>query len=420
MKKITTLIIAFALLINNTEAQQIKRATLSSMGGVKVSAPFRISYTAGSCPGCNTLTKTGTGSIRQGFQQPPNISNNSTSCPSMVANFNILPNITPFCGTKFDFEFTGIAATGATIEWDFGEGATPRRSTLLNPTGVGYATVGTKIVAFTVRKGLCSESKAKMVTISAAQIGFAITPLAIVNANCRGDKTGGIKLSITGGNGSRTFRWSNGATTQDIINVAAGRYSVTATDGNGCISIVDTVVGQPAAALSFRDSIKGEDCYGYLDGFIDLTVSGGTKPYKFLWETGATSSKISDLAAKRYTVTISDSNSCKIDTAFIVGVRCVNQDSSRKKTGFVYEVITPNGDGKNDKWVVTKILDFPNNELIIYNRWGQAVYVAKSYKNTWDGTTDGGKELPVGAYFYLIKLNNDKNEVWSGSVTVIR
>jgi gliding motility-associated-like protein len=420
MKKITTLIIAFAVLINNIGAQQIKRAALSSMGGVKVSAPFRISYTAGSCPGCNTLTKTGTGSIRQGFQQPPEISNNPSNCPPMVANFNILPNVTPFCGTKFDFEFSGTATTGATVEWDFGEGATPRRSTLLNPSGIGYATTGTKIIAFTVRKGLCSESKAKSVTITAGQIGFAVTPLAVVTAKCSGDKTGGIKLLVAGGNGTKTFRWSNGATTQDIANVAAGRYSVTATDGNGCVSIVDTVIGQPVGALSFRDSIKKEDCYGYLDGFIQLTLSGGTKPYKILWETGSTSTKISDLAAKRYTVTISDSNSCKIDTAFVVGVRCINQDSSRKNTGFVYDVITPNGDGKNDKWVVTKIFDFPNNELIIYNRWGQAVYAAKGYKNTWDGTTDAGKELPAGAYFYLIKLNNDKNETWSGSVTVIR
>jgi gliding motility-associated-like protein len=420
MKTITLLIIAFAALINNTKAQQIKRSTLSSMGGTKVAAPYRISYTGGSCPGCNTLTKTGTGSIRQGFQQPPNLSNNSTNCPTLKATFNILPNVTPFCGTKYDFEFSGIAATGSTVEWDFGDGATPRRSTQLNPTGIGYATVGSKVVSCTVRKGLCSDAKTKSIVITPTQIGFGISPLVITNTKCRGDQTGGIKLAITGGNGSKTFRWSNGATTQDITSVVAGRYSVTATDGNGCISIVDTVVGQPAAGLSFRDSIKKEDCYGYADGTIELTVSGGTKPYKFLWENGSTSPKISDLTSKRYGVTISDSNSCKIDTAFVVTVRCIGQDSSRRNTGFVYDVISPNGDGKNDKWVVTKIFDYPNNELIIYNRWGQAVYAAKGYRNTWDGTTDDGKELPVGAYYYLIKLNNDKQEVWSGSVTIIR
>ena len=167
------------------------------------------------------------------------------------------------------------------------------------------------------------------------------------------------------------------------------------------------------------DSIKKEDCIGYNDGSITLTVSGGTRPYKFLWDNGATSASISGLAAQKYNVTISDSNSCKIDTALTVTLRCDFRDST-KRTGFVYDVITPNGDGKNDKWIVTNIDNYPNNELIIYNRWGQPVYAVKPYRNTWEGTTDDGKDLPSAAYYYLIKLNDDKQQIWAGSITVIR
>jgi gliding motility-associated-like protein len=418
MKKIIYLLIAFAVCINTIEAQQIKRSTLSSAGSTKVAAPIRISYTAGSCPGCNTLTKAGTGSIRQGFQQPPEIDNNPANCPPLVATFNIVPIVTANCGTKFDFEFTGIAATGSTVEWDFGDGATPRRSNQLNPVGVSYATTGNKAIALTIRKGACSDAKARLVTISAGQVGLGVAISTIISTKCVGDKTGSIKLSLTGGTGTKTFRWSNGATSQDLTNVASGRYSVTATDGNGCLVVIDTAINQPNSALTFRDSIRKEECFGYENGFIALTLSGGTKPYAIKWSNGETTAKISDLAAKRYTVTISDSNNCKIDTAFTVGVRCT-QDSSRR-TGFVYDVITPNGDGLNDKWVINKIDEYPNNQLIIYNRWGQVVYTVKPYRNTWDGTTNTGKELPVGAYYYLIKLNNDKQEVWSGSVTIIR
>lgn len=410
----------FAAFINRVEGQQIKRATLSSAGSTKVAAPFRISYTAGSCPGCNTLTKAGTGSIRQGFQQPPNTENNPSGCPPLTAVFNILPIVTPLCGTKYDFEFNGATVAGATYEWDFGDGAFPRRSTQLNPMGIAYGTVGTKIVFLTVRKGACSDVKAKTVTITPTQIGFAVNPSAIVDVKCRGNLTGSIKLAITGGAGTKTFRWSNGATTQDLTNVAAGRYTVTATDGNGCLSSIDTIINQPAAALSFRDSIKKEDCFGYNDGAIILTVSGGTRPYKFLWDNGSTSSTISGLTAKKYSVTISDSNNCKIDTVFTVSVRCNLDSNKRKGTGFTYDVITPNGDGKNDKWIINNINDFPNNELIIYNRWGQPVYTVKPYRNDWAGTTDDGKDLPAAAYYYLIKLNNDKQEIWAGSVTVIR
>ena len=419
MKKIIILCITIAALINRVEAQQIKRATLSGAGSTKIAAPYRISYTAGSCPGCNTLTKAGTGSIRQGFQQPPNTENNPSGCPPLTAFFNILPIVTPLCGTKYDFEFNGATVAGATYEWDFGDGAYPRRSTQLNPMGVAFATIGTKTVSLTVRKGVCSDVKAKTVTITPSQIGFAINASSIVDVKCRGGLTGGIKVALTGGASTKTFRWSTGATTQDLSNVAAGRYMVTATDGNGCLSSIDTVVNQPAAALSFRDSIKKEDCIGYNDGSITLTVSGGTRPYKFLWDNGATSASISGLAAQKYNVTISDSNSCKIDTALTVTLRCDFRDST-KRTGFVYDVITPNGDGKNDKWIVTNIDNYPNNELIIYNRWGQPVYAVKPYRNTWEGTTDDGKDLPSAAYYYLIKLNDDKQQIWAGSITVIR
>ena len=419
MKKIIILFIAIAAFINRVEAQQIKRATLSSAGSTKVAAPFRISYTAGSCPGCNTLTKAGTGSIRQGFQQPPNTENNPSGCPPLTAVFNIVPIVSPLCGTKYDFEFNGATVAGATYEWDFGDGAYPRRSTQLNPMGIAYATAGAKIIGLTVRKGGCSDTKAKVLNISSVQMGFAINPSSIVDVKCRGSLTGGIKLAITGGVGTKTFRWSNGATTQDLANVAAGRYTVTATDGNGCLSSVDTVVNQPAAALSFRDSIKKEECIGYNDGTITLTVSGGTRPYKFLWDNGATSASIGGLSARKYNVTISDSNNCKIDTALTVTLRCDIRDST-KRTGFVYNVITPNSDGKNDKWIVTNIDNYPNNELIIYNRWGQPVYTVKPYRNNWDGTTDEGKDLPSAAYYYLIKLNDDKQQIWAGSITVIR
>lgn len=405
-------------LLHQTEAQQIKRATLSSIGSAKVATPFRISYTAGSCPGCNTLTKAGTGSIRQGFQQPPDTENNPSGCPPLSAIFNILPIVTPLCGTKFDFEFNGATVAGATIEWDFGDGAFPRRSTQLNPMGIAYGTIGTKIVTLTIRRGICSSTKAKTVAISTQQIGFGVSPLSIANAKCRGDLTGSIKLAVTGGNGTKTYRWSNGATTQDLTNVAAGRYAVTATDVNGCISSFDTVITQPSATLSFRDSITKEDCIGYKDGAIALTVSGGTKPYKFAWANGETTSKIGGLSAMRYGVTISDSNNCKVDTAFIVTTRC--KFDSTRKTGFVYDVITPNGDGKNDKWIIPTIDQYPNNELVIYNRWGQPVYTVKPYKNAWDGTTDAGNELPSAAYYYVIKLNNDKQEVWAGSITIVR
>jgi gliding motility-associated-like protein len=85
-------------------------------------------------------------------------------------------------------------------------------------------------------------------------------------------------------------------------------------------------------------------------------------------------------------------------------------------------VITPNNDGFNDFWVIECIEYFPDNEVQVYNRWGQIIYQAYGYDNNWNGTWDKTKgDLPDGSYVYIIKLNKvgeEKNI--TGSLTVTR
>jgi gliding motility-associated-like protein len=69
---------------------------------------------------------------------------------------------------------------------------------------------------------------------------------------------------------------------------------------------------------------------------------------------------------------------------------------------------SPNGDNINDTWVIENIEHFPNNKIIVFNRWGNKVLETNNYQNDWDGkSTKGGgsKRLPVGPYLYIIELN---------------
>jgi gliding motility-associated-like protein/uncharacterized repeat protein (TIGR01451 family) len=91
---------------------------------------------------------------------------------------------------------------------------------------------------------------------------------------------------------------------------------------------------------------------------------------------------------------------------------------------FIPEGFSPNGDMINDLFVIRGILNFPNNKIIIFNRWGNKVYGAEPYDNKWDGTTTegltlGGSELPVGTYFYLLDLG-DGSKVLKGSIYLNR
>lgn len=81
-------------------------------------------------------------------------------------------------------------------------------------------------------------------------------------------------------------------------------------------------------------------------------------------------------------------------------------------------VLTPNGDGKNDRWVVWNINTFPDNEVRVLDRSGRVVFMQKNYMNDWEGTYNGNP-LPEGAYLYIIKLGPGI-PVAQGVLTIIR
>ena len=414
MKKILIKIIILLLAFQNANAQQLKRWTLSSQGKQKVSAPFRISWTVGGCPGCGTLqSPDGKLFLRQGFQQPPALFDNPANC-SVTAAFNITPTASQTCGIRYDFEYNGSQVQGVIYTWDFGDGASPRTSNQANPVSISYSTSGLKIVSLTVKQGACSESISKSVTINPNQVGFSGN-LGIANVKCFGDKSGSVSVTTTGGSGVKTYRWSNGNTASTISGLAVGRYQVTVMDANGCSINFDTAVTQPLSKMAFQVAIINESCKNYNDGMISLEASGGTAPYRY--ERSADSLKVGlvSLSAGIYPVTIKDAQGCKIDTSFEIKLRC-----KEPKNDKIFDTFSPNGDNVNETWVVKDIEKYPKNETILFNRWGQIVYNKAPYSNEWNGVTNDGKDLPAAAYYYVIRLNDDKGTVWTGSITLVR
>ncbi len=86
---------------------------------------------------------------------------------------------------------------------------------------------------------------------------------------------------------------------------------------------------------------------------------------------------------------------------------------------------TPDGDGINEVWVIEGIEKYPDNQLTIYNRWGNLVFSADSYLNTWGGTSNsnlnvGGEQLPTGTYYYVIDTKDAAAGVLKGYVYIQR
>ncbi|NCD72059.1 T9SS type B sorting domain-containing protein [Mucilaginibacter agri] len=95
----------------------------------------------------------------------------------------------------------------------------------------------------------------------------------------------------------------------------------------------------------------------------------------------------------------------------------LSTDTKEIKGLDIPNVFTPNGDGKNDEFVIPDLSNFPENEIVIVNRWGNAVYQKKGYHNDWTG-----EGLNEGTYFYVLKVKNVSGEwdSYQGYVTLLR
>ena len=96
------------------------------------------------------------------------------------------------------------------------------------------------------------------------------------------------------------------------------------------------------------------------------------------------------------------------------------KDTVVTQLGEIPNAITPNGDGKNDVLRIDGIEQYPNNELIIFNRWGDIIYKAKPYLNDWQGVNQSGGELPEGTYYYVLRLNVNDGKILRGNMTILR
>ncbi len=157
-------------------------------------------------------------------------------------------------------------------------------------------------IAYTVE---CCEPPEEECKISASAVADDV--------KCYGASTGTIDLTVADGTAPLNYLWSNGATTEDLADIPAGNYSVTVTDANQCVAIVDDIIVlQPSEGISALHVVTDISAFGAHDGAIDVTVTGGTPPYSFLWNNDATTEDLSDLGPGLYSVTITDANGCNI------------------------------------------------------------------------------------------------------------
>jgi gliding motility-associated-like protein len=265
-----------------------------------------------------------------------------------------------------------------------------------NTEDLANLTAGAYSVVITDKNG-CTYSFVALVN----ELSPVMLAVSSTNESCYESNNGTAKATVSGGMMPYTIVWSNGSNNDSISGLQAGSYIVTVTDNNQCYNTDTVVISQP-------DSLKATvfsplysnghnvSFYQSKDGAIQMNVNGGTAPYSCSWNNGAVSKDLSNISAGNYTVLVTDTLGCKVAASISLS----QPDDLAMPTGY-----SPNLDGQNDLFIVHGLEAYPNNKMVVVNRWGNTVYKAEPYKNNWNGLSTSGEEIPDGTYFVVLTIN---------------
>lgn len=227
---------------------------------------------------------------------------------------------------------------------------------------------------------------------SIAKINLHVIPpkrssLLVDQYICIDDRT-----TIDAGPGYQSYEWSTGATTQSIQGVPVGTYWVILKD-NGCF------VKQIVHIRKAEDPVIKE--IEIANNTATVIVTGGKPPYKYSVDNMTTwqeSNVFTGLTRGQHTFHVKDAYDCT--TPISVEVTVPN----------LINVITPNGDNKNDYIDYSELGYKENLSFVIYDRYGNKIFTGDRFNNyTWDGK-HFGKKISTGTYWYHINWNEPNKQ----------
>ncbi len=229
---------------------------------------------------------------------------------------------------------------------------------------------------------------------------------------CIGNEDGKAIAFGSGAVPPYTYAWSNNSLSDSTDQLAAGTHQVTVTDANGATFSTEVTLFEPdPIELELQSTAAANPG----DGTVAVVARGGTPPFNFVWnDPQARSGETLDLLESGwYRVTATDANGCQeeaiIEVEKSLDILCIKKNI----------VITPNGDGRNDFLTLDCIHPF-NNDVEIYDRWGNLVFKAIDYDGSWTGLKKN-KQVPDGGYYYIVRVALPTGKrTFKGSLTIIR
>jgi len=333
------------------------------------------------------------------------------------------------CGTE-TFSITGSAAMNyQALHWSTSGTGTFDDATLLHPL---YTPGANDISAGSVHLILTTTSLSNCPSMADTML-LTISKPPAVNAGPDGSTCTTIPYSISGAqiSDADSISWTHngqgqlaGSTTlSPVYTPAPGEnglvtFTLKARGQGGCMNLLagDDCLLQiflPVTADAGADQSISAETSATLNAFVSL----GSGNYLYIWEPAGLLENNS--LPEVVTVPLDSSSTFYLEVRDTVS-GCSAGDSVRvtvktkpvtpeEECFEIRNVITPNGDGANDTWIIDCIEKYPFNKMLIFDRWGDKVREIENYNNTtraWDGTNQQGNVVPDGTYYYVLSVQN--------------
>ncbi|MFN8276894.1 MAG: gliding motility-associated C-terminal domain-containing protein [Chitinophagales bacterium] len=276
------------------------------------------------------------------------------------------------------------------------------------------ASNGTISVSANSLNGCGSKSAFINVTV-AGKPGTTLTSSDADNVICAGES-----VTLTAAGAGNTVIYINGMAVADNPHVltatADSVYNILAITTNACTSDSASlqVLGHASPTVDAgADTTVARGSWTQLEG-----SASGSPPFAYLWYPDST---------LNYAIVANPLATPSVDAQYYLTVMdmygCTATDSVKvvvtPNTNLLFpDVMTPNGDGKNDVWIID-LNQFPSAQVIIFNRWGEVVFESGAYVNDWNGTfKNNGNMLPDGTYYYAVKNKGD-SRIYKGAINLL-
>ena len=212
--------------------------------------------------------------------------------------------------------------------------------------------------------------------------------------------------------GAQSYIWDNGDTSRTIRLEDSRFYKVTGYTGTNCFdtdSIEVQVNPNPVADA-------GEDITLNLGESTLLLGNGGANyiwsPDTYLSDPFIAMPESKPTESITYTLTVANTEGCSDNDSVTITV-------DQNATIPIHNMITPNGDGLNDKWDLSSVPDLANMKVSVINRWGWEVYTSTDYQNNWNGTFEN-EPLQDGSYIYVLEYKTGEKDPIRGVLEILR